>query len=104
MRIITLIWNEENTEHIMRKHSTSPPVHPREVEEACFLDEYLRIERGKGTKRYQKKGQIYYLLGQTEAGRYLFIVGRYLGRGKMRPITARDMNKADKARYKRRRR
>ena len=45
----------------------------------------------------------YYVTGQTEAGRYLFVVVRYVGRGRARVITARDMEKQERSRYDKRR-
>lgn len=43
----------------------------------------------------------YYLFGQTDGGRYLFIVFQYKGFGIIRPISARDMNPHERAFYER---
>ena len=72
-------WNKWAIEHISR-HDVSP-------------DEPF-IRRGKdGT---------YYILGQTLAGRYLFIVAVKAERGKLRIITARDMDSKEKRLYRER--
>ena len=42
---------------------------------------------------------MYYLLGQTEDGRYLFCVVIAFPRGKGYPVTARDMTDREKRRY-----
>lgn len=79
-------WSEETVAHIARHHVT-----PDEVESLCFAEDAV-IERGRGD-------DIYYITGQTESGRYLFVVVRYLGRGRARAITARDMEKKERTRY-----
>lgn len=88
--VTALDWSEETVAHIARHHVT-----PDEVESLCFSEEAI-IERGRGE-------DIYYVTGQTDAGRYLFVVVRYLGRGRARAITARDMEKMERARYQKRR-
>lgn len=88
MQITNLIWHEDNVLYIAR-HKVSP----EEVEEVCFSGT-LQIEVGRGG--------LYYITGQTGGGRYLFILLRYLGRGRARVITARDMDDKEKFRYKRR--
>ena len=77
-RITYLEWYEENVLHIAR-HQVSP----EEVEEICFYGS-PHIERGRGG--------LYYITGQTHAGRYLLIVVRLLGHGSAKVITARDMD------------
>lgn len=89
MRVTNLEWDEDNIFHIAR-HEVSP----EEAEEACFSYSSC-IEKAKG--------ELYYITGQTEAGRYLFLVVKYIGRGKAKVITARDMDRKEKARYKKRR-
>lgn len=88
MQITNLLWHEDNVLHIAR-HKVSP----EEVEEVCFSGS-PQIEIGRGG--------LYYITGQTESGRYLFVVIKYLGRGNARVITSRDMDAKEKARYKRR--
>lgn len=87
MRITDFEWTDENIEHIAR-HG----VDPEEVEEVCFSDTYY-VEIGRGG--------LYYATGQTAGGRYLVIVLRHLGHGKVRVVTARAMIDKEKSRYRR---
>lgn len=87
MQITRLEWYGENVLHIARHQVT-----PEEVEEICFGGSPF-IERGRGG--------LYYLTGQTRAGRYLFVVIRLLGHGDAKVITARDMDGKEQRRYKR---
>lgn len=81
-----LVWNRTNVEHIA-KHR----VLPEEVEEVCFSKNIL-ILRGRGK-------HIYYALGQTDSGRYLFIVLRELKFNSVLPVTARNMSDKERKRY-----
>ena len=85
-------WRKDRVDHIAIKHGITPI----EVEEVCFGDPLI----GKGPGR--KKKRLYYALGQTTTGRYLFVVLKPLGKGRARPITARDMTPAQRRRYLRR--
>ncbi len=85
MRIQDFEWDDENVEHIARHD-----VNPEEVEEACYLKPYvLRGRQGR-----------YLVYSQTEEGRYLLVVGHYLGQGMFRVITARDMTESERRLYK----
>ncbi len=77
---VVIEWDEDSIEHIA-KHR----VEPEEVEEV-LSGRYL-LRRGRK--------QRYYVLGRTEAGRYLFIVLARWGRHSFRVITARDMTKTE---------
>lgn len=88
-RITGIDWQTDRIAHIQVKHRVTP----REVEEVCFSQPV--ILRGKGK-------QIYQVMGQTQAGRYLFIVVRFLGGNRVRVITARDMDHAERRWYSRR--
>jgi hypothetical protein len=57
------VWNDERIEHIGR-HS----VLPEEFEEVCFGDGLVLRAKSTG------KNPVYYVLGQTEAGRHLLCV------------------------------
>lgn len=83
-----LLWDRENISHINRHK-----VIPDEVEQVVFA-RYCLKRKGKGDK-------IYYMLGKTDSGRYLFIVLRDLERAVARVITARDMSGSEKRLYKR---
>jgi len=90
MKITTLVWDENNVDHIARHQ-----VEPEEVEEVCYSNPLI-LRAGK------KKQKLYYILGQSQNGRYLFIVARYIGKGQARVITARDMNNSERTRFGRR--
>jgi hypothetical protein len=49
--------------------------------------------------RSEGKNPVYYVLGETEAGRHLFCVVISFPDGKGYPVTARDMSKAERQRY-----
>ena len=87
-----LEWRRDRIEHILGKHRITPG----EVEEVCF-GKHL-ILRGPGRK--QKK--LYYVFGQTEAGRYLFIVLKPLAKSAALPVTAMVMTKEQRRKYQRR--
>jgi len=89
MKITRFNWDGDTVEHIA-KHSVTTD----EVEEACF-SEKPRFERST-----QGQDNRYYILGRTEAGRYLFVVADYVGRGTVKIVTARNMNNTERARYK----
>ena len=87
MRITQLLWDKENLEHIAQHGVT-----PEEVEEV--------FEEGCEVRKVWKDR--YAALGQTAAGRYLFVVFAHRGRGRIRPITARDMTLTERRLYLRR--
>ncbi|HJX13065.1 MAG TPA: hypothetical protein VJ377_06000 [Dehalococcoidales bacterium] len=87
MVIDELAWDDENIEHIARHDVT-----PVEVEDVCFD---LHLSR-------KVVGQRYVLSGQTASGRYLNVVVERIGRGLFRPITAFEMSKNYKERYRKR--
>jgi len=89
MKIRELIWPADRVEHIARHGLT-----PEEVEETCFSP--VLVQRGKS----QGANPVYYVLGQTAAGRYLFCVVIQFPEGKGYPVTARPMTDKEKQRYK----
>ncbi|MEK7382941.1 MAG: BrnT family toxin [Elusimicrobiota bacterium] len=86
MRVDVLRCDEETELHIWSRHQATP----REVEEAVFHAGLTLRGRGKG---------VYEVYGRTEAGRFLMVAVRHLGRGEARVITARDMSHAERRRY-----
>ena len=89
MRIYEFIWNEDRIDHIAR-HS----VYPEEVEETCFGIALVQRAKSEGDN------PVYYVLGQTEAGRYLFCVVIQFPDGRGYPVTARTMTDKEKQRYR----
>jgi uncharacterized DUF497 family protein len=89
MRITGFIWPQDRIDHIAR-HG----VEPEEVEEACFGRALVQRAKSHG------ENPVYYILGQTRAGRYLFcVVIRFAG-GTAYPITARPMTNKERRRYR----
>jgi uncharacterized DUF497 family protein len=89
VKIERFIWPEERIDHIAR-HG----VIPEEVEEAYFGNAFVRRGKSEG------ENPVYYVLGQTDAGRYLFCVVIAFSDGNGYPITAREMTAKEKRRYK----
>ena len=88
MRIHVLVWPEDRIEHIVRRSIT-----PDEVEEVCFGRPFVHRAKSEG------ENPIYYVLVQTDAGRYLFCVVIQFPDGNGYPVTARPMTDAEKRRY-----
>jgi len=89
MRIRDLLWPDDRIDHIA-EHG----IKPEEVEEVCFGAPLVLRARSKG------KNAVYYVLGQTAAGRYLFCVIIQFPAGKGYPVTARPMTRNEKRRYR----
>lgn len=93
-RITELYWRADRVEHIARHNVTL-----EEFEEALFDDPdgILKFaQRASSNPEYK----IYKLLGRTRAGRYLFLVLMYYGRGSALPVAARDMESGEKRTYR----
>ena len=78
-----LDWDRKNIVHIAKHRIT-----PEEVEQVVF-SRHSRNRKGKGSN-------IYYVLGQTDNGRYLFVVLRELKKNCAYVITAREMSNSEK--------
>jgi len=88
VEIAQFVWSDDRIAHIARHH-----VLPEEFEEVCFGD--ALVLRARTTS----KNPVYYVLGQTEAGRQLLCVVISFADGKGYPVTARDVTDAEKRRY-----
>lgn len=89
MRIHEFVWPQDRIDHIGRHAVT-----PQEVEEACFGNALVQRAKSEG------ENPVYYVLGQTDSGRYLFCVVIRFPDGKGYPITAREMTDNEKRRYR----
>ncbi len=89
MKIDEITWPQDRIGHIAR-HGVSP----EEVEEVCFGTAFVQRAKSQG------ENPVYYVLGQTESGRYLFCVVIQFPDGRGYPITARPMTDKEKRRYK----
>lgn len=79
-------WDESNILHIERHQFT-----PEEVEEV-FAGAY---------KVRRTRDRLYLALGETFDGRLAFVVFRYLSRGVIRVVTARDMDESERRLFRR---
>ncbi len=84
-------WDQNNIEKIWAKHK----VNPFECEQV-FFNEPLVVQ--DDTKHSQKELR-YYVLGQTDEKRLLFVVFT-TRKNSIRVISARDMSKKEKKVYK----
>ena len=92
MRIHEFVWPQERIDHIARHGVT-----PEEVEEACFGQAFVQRAKSEG------ENPVYYVLGKTTAGRYLFCVIIRFPDGRGYPVTARPMTDKEKRRFRQRR-
>ena len=89
MRIHQLLWPQNRIDHIAQ-HS----IRPDEVEEVCFGQSFVQRAKSQG------ENPVYYVLGQTYAGRYLFCVVIQFPDGRGYHVTARSMTEKEKRRYR----
>ncbi len=85
-----ILWPHDRTEHI-----ANHGIRPYEVEEVCFTHPLVLRGRTEGPN------PVYYVLGQTRAGRHLFCVIIQFADGKGYPVTARPMTRNERKRYNR---
>lgn len=88
MSIHTLLWPAERVEHI-----AGHGVIPEEVEDVCFGKSLVLRAKSAG------QNPVYYVLGETNAGRHLFCVVIHFPDGNGYPVTARPMTAKEKRRY-----
>jgi len=85
-------WDDANTHKNWERHQVSP-----EESEDVFFHEPLVV---RSDLRHSEREKRYYALGQTGAGRRLFVVFT-VRRKLIRVISARDMNRNEAQTYKR---
>jgi len=88
VEVTEFLWPDDRVAHI-GKHS----VEPAEFEEVCFGKPLVLRAKSEG------KNPVYYVLGETEAGRHLLCVVISFPDGKGYPVAARDMSEAERQRY-----
>ena len=88
MPISEVLWPEDRLDHITRHGVT-----PEEFEQVCFGRPLVLRAKATG------QNPVYYLLGETDAGRPLFCVVIEFSGSKAYPVTARDMTTKEKRRY-----
>ncbi len=91
MRIHDIIWLEQVVDKIETKHGVAP----EEVEDVFYNGPiYKKAQRG----RHQGE-DLYYAYGQTDAGRYLFVVFIYKRSQDALVVSSRDMDASERKRY-----
>ncbi len=88
MQIVEFVWPEDRIQHIGRHN-----IQPEEFEEVCFGSPLVLRAKSEG------RNPVYYVLGETAAGRHLFCVAIAFPDGKGYPITAREMSASERERY-----
>jgi uncharacterized DUF497 family protein len=83
-------WDEGNANKNWERHQVTP-----EEAEDVFFNEPLVVRSDLRHSRQEKR---YYALGQTSAGRYLF-VSFTIRRSLLRVISVRDMNRKERDAY-----
>ena len=90
MQVFQFLWPNDRIEHVGR-HG----VRPEEFEEACFGSPLVLRAKSRGDN------PVYYVLGETQAGRHLFCVVIAFPNGTGYPVTGRDMTTRERERYAR---
>ena len=89
MPITEVLWPRERVDHVAR-HG----VRPEEFEEVCFGASLVLRTKATGPN------PVYYVLGETDAGRALFCVVIEFPGGRGYPVTAaRNMTAKERRRY-----
>ncbi|MFM8433831.1 MAG: hypothetical protein ACKOBP_00585 [Planctomycetia bacterium] len=88
MLIHQFVWTDDRIEHIAGHGVTA-----EEVEQVCFGRPLVLRAKSQGLS------PVYYCLGQTQSGRYLFCVVIAFADGNGYPVTARLMTDKEKRRY-----
>jgi uncharacterized DUF497 family protein len=90
-----IIWKDQFVEKLEQKHG----VLVSEAEEVLNAEPYIR----KVAKGRTKSENVYSALGQTHAGRYLIVFYIRKISGAILPISARDMDEAERRYYEKHR-
>lgn len=93
MKITSIIWLPEVIEKLEVKHHVTP----EEVEEVFKLGPVYK----RGPKGKRRGENLYYAYGQTEAGRYLFVVFIYKLTHRALVLSGRDMTRKEQSLYRR---
>ncbi len=91
MVITEIIWKDQFVEKLARKHGVSVA----EAEETLRAAPHLR-KVGKGNVKGEN---VYAAYGQSAAGRYLVVIYIRKPKGVILPISARDMDDAERRYY-----
>jgi uncharacterized protein len=97
MKIQRIIWPEDRIEpriEPIARHNVTP----EDVEEVCFGQAFVQRAKSEG------QNPVYYVLGQTAAGQYLFCVIIQFPDRNGYPVTARPMTDTERRRFQKWRR
>jgi uncharacterized DUF497 family protein len=86
--ISEILWPQDRVDHIAQ-HGVSP----EEFEAVCFGPSLVLRAKATGSN------PVYYVLGETDAGRRLFCVVIEFPGGRGYPVTAREMKTKERRRY-----
>ena len=92
MKIVACLWLPAIIEKLIVKHQ----VQPEEVEEVFAWNPLFR----RGPKGKRTREDVYYAYGQTEAGRYLFVVFIHKSNHRALILSARDMSISEQRLYR----
>ena len=95
MVILKIIWKDQFVDKLERKHGVSA----FEVEEVLDASPHIR----RAARGQVKDEDLYAAYGQTSSGRYLIIFYIRKISGALLPISARDMDDAERKYYERHR-
>jgi len=94
VKVSGIIWLEEIVEKIERKHHVTKD----EVREVLAGSPHFRfVEKG-----HRKGENVYSAIGQTRGGRYLIVFFIRKRTGQALPISAREMDQAERRGYEKR--
>ena len=91
MRWVEPQWDDNNWEKVTRR-ATSDEVETVIFDRASLIS---RVRSGEDSEYIR-----YAVLGLTDEGRYLTVIVDFLGNGVVRPVSARDMDDAERSRFK----
>jgi uncharacterized DUF497 family protein len=86
-----LYWDDKNTEHLWESHCVTTD----DVEEILF-----GIDGEDATYRMFRDGEFFEIFGEAGNGRRLLLAGEFIEDGRFRVFAARDMDDAEKRRYR----
>lgn len=90
-----LFWKDARAEHMELKHG----VNWFEVTEAFETDEHYFFERTHPSEKYPEVDR-YKLYCRTEVGRHLIVILDDMGDGIAAPVTAREMKRRERSKYR----
>ena len=91
MRWVEPMWDDANIEKLSRRATAD------EVEAVIFDPSSMIVRARSGEDPDYRR---YACLGVTDEGRYLTVFVDYIGQGIVRPVSVREMDDAERGRFK----